>query len=1011
MPRHKMKPGRAVLHILIAATLALLLSHGACDLSAQTGAGSLRGQVVDQSGGAVPNAPVQATPASGQALTTTSNAAGAYELSNLAPGKYTVEVTVKGFAPFRKEGVEIVSGQAGQLNVTLSIAGEKQEVTVSGEALSVDTTASANASAVVLTEKELEALPDDPDELQQDLEALAGPSAGPNGGQMYIDGFTAGQLPPKSSIREIRINQSPFAAEFDKVGYGRIEIFTKPGTSQWHGQISVNKNDSALNSRDPFSTTNAGFASTQVEGNIGGPLGKNASLFFNIDERDIHDQALVSAFTLDSNCNQGLSLVQVSCSQSLSNPRTRINGGPRIDYQLTKNNTLSARYQYFRNRSTDAGVGGLTLPSAAYNVLTTEQTLQLTDTQVLGSKIINETHFQYRREGGAESPYSTLPELDVLGAFKAGGNSLGTNHDRENLYELQNYTSIAYGKHFVKFGARLRAMTDSNTSTGSQATGFNGAFTFSSLNAYAITEQGLANGLSISAIRSLGGGPSQFSMTTGNPFASVTLYDVGPYIQDDWRVRPNLTLSYGLRFETEDHIGDRADWAPRLGVAWGVGGTKPKFVLRAGWGIFYDRFPPNLILQAERQNAVTEQEFVIAQPDFFCPNSIAVAACPAIATLQSTSAPTIYQIAPNLHSPLLMQSAVSVERQVTKIANVSIAYLNSRGSHQLVTNNVNSPVLPGTLIPAGPLHGGVYPNGIAENIYQYESAGIFRQNQLVLNTTIRAGAKLSLNAYYSLNYAHSDTAGANSFASDPYNLMADYGRAAFDIRSRFFFGGTIGLRYGLRFSPFLVATSGVPYNITVGQDLIGSSIFNQRPAFASPLTLPGDAVATPVGTFDKVPQPGETLVPINYLTGPGQFSLNLRVAKTFSFGRLPEGATGQVGARQNGGGGGQRGGPGGGRPPVGGPGGGFGGAPTAGRYSVVLSLNARNIFNNVNFSTPIGTLTSPLFGQSNGISGGGAGFGGGAQTSGAGATAGLPGAAAGAPAANRQIFLQATFGF
>ena len=318
----------------------------------------------------------------------------------------------------------------------------------------------------MLTEKELEALPDDPDELQQDLEALAGPSAGPNGGQMYIDGFTAGQLPPKSSIREIRINQSPFAAEYDKMGYGRIEIFTKPGTDKWHGQVSVNKNNAFMNARDPFATTSAGFDSTQIEASVGGPLSKKASLSFNLDDRDISDQSLVTAITLASNCNQGSVFQQITCSQSVSNPRKRLNGGPRIDYQLGKNNTLSGRFQYFRNSSTDAGIGGLTLPTAAFNVLTTEQTLQLTDTDVIGSRIINETHFQYRREGGTENPYSTAPELDVLGAFTGGGNSQGTTNDHENLYELQNYTSMAYGKHFVKFGVRVRAMTDANTSTG-----------------------------------------------------------------------------------------------------------------------------------------------------------------------------------------------------------------------------------------------------------------------------------------------------------------------------------------------------------------------------------------------------------------------------------------------------------------------------------------------------------------------------------------------------------------
>src|SRR5580700_50432 len=411
-----MRDRRALPLIMATAVIVLFGLTAVQGLLAQGGTGSLRGQLVDPSRGAVVNTPIQVTTPGGQTLTTTTNEVGLYELKDLAPGAYTVEVTANGFAPYKKEGVQIAAGQTQQLNITLALQSEQEQVTVSGEALSLDTTASANASAVVLTEKELEALPDDPDELQQDLEALAGPSAGPNGGQMYIVGFTGGQLPPKSSIREIRINQNPFAAEYDKVGYGRIEILTKPGTNQWHGQISVNKNDAFLNAENPFATTSAGYASTQIEGNIGGPLGKNASLFFNIENRDIHDQALVNAFTLGANCNQGVSLLQVPCRQSLSSPRARLNGGPRIDYQLTKNNTFSGRYQFFRNRATDNGIGGLTLPSDAYNVLTTEQTLQLTDTQVIGSKVINETHFQYRREGGTENPFSTLPEIDVIGA-------------------------------------------------------------------------------------------------------------------------------------------------------------------------------------------------------------------------------------------------------------------------------------------------------------------------------------------------------------------------------------------------------------------------------------------------------------------------------------------------------------------------------------------------------------------------------------------------------------------
>ena len=134
---------------------------------------------------------------------------------------------------------------------------------------------------------------------------------------MYIDGFTAGQLPPKSSIREIRVNSNPFSSEFDRVGYGRIEIFTKPGTDTWHGQGFINENNAIFNSRDPFAPTKPPFESTQLNGNVGGPLNKHASIFVNMDYRDIQNQEVVSAFT---GLNSG---VPIPFSQVVASPHTR----------------------------------------------------------------------------------------------------------------------------------------------------------------------------------------------------------------------------------------------------------------------------------------------------------------------------------------------------------------------------------------------------------------------------------------------------------------------------------------------------------------------------------------------------------------------------------------------------------------------------------------------------------------------------------------------------------------
>src|SRR6478672_6153904 len=304
-------------------------------IHAQTVGTALRGQVTDPSGAAIPGASVIMTPASGAPIVVQSNGQGMYEFKNLAPGKYTLTVSASGFTLYENDNVT-VADQPLRLNVSLNIEVETQKIQVSENAATVDVNPTNNAGAITISGKELEALPDDPDELESDLQALAGPSAGPNGGQMYIDGFTAGQLPPKSSIREIRINQNPFSSEYDKLGYGRIEIFTKPGTDKFHGQGFVMGNDSVFNSHNPFAGAEPGYYTTIYDGSIGGPLGKSASFFFNGQRRNINDVTAVNALILDQNLNP------FNLQQSVSNPRHRTNISPRLDYAVNKNNTLTA---------------------------------------------------------------------------------------------------------------------------------------------------------------------------------------------------------------------------------------------------------------------------------------------------------------------------------------------------------------------------------------------------------------------------------------------------------------------------------------------------------------------------------------------------------------------------------------------------------------------------------------------------------------------------------------------
>ncbi len=888
-----------------ALVIILSLAVFAAPLLAQSGVARLQGRVTDPTGAVIPGATISVKNTSGLSVAVKGDGVGGYEVRNLAPGKYTVSVSAKGFAPLVQE-VVLAAGQDKKLDIALEIQVKEETVDVQGDAVRVGTSSDNNANTVVLTGKDLDALSDDPDELQSELQALAGPSAGPNGGQIYIDGFTGGTLPPKSSIREIRINQNPFSAQYDRMGFGRIEILTKPGTDKFHGQFFFNDNHSFMDGLNPFAANEPPFNTQSFSGNIGGPLSKKASFQVNAEQRNIHDATVIDpqAFT-----NASIPIVGVL------NPRIRTNISTRFDYQLTPTNTLMVRYQFTHNHEENDGIAGLTLPSQAYNQTSNEHQIQISDTQVLSPKAINETRFEWERNNTSQNSLSSIPAINVLGAFSEGGNPLGISDITTNHYELQNYTSLNFGNHFMRLGGRLRATAESAISTQN----FNGTYTFDSLPAFHANT------------------PRQLTVVTGNPLVTNAFVDAGLYVEDDWKIRPNMTLSYGLRFETQNGIKDHGDWAPRVGFAWGVGAKKnaqPKTVIRTGFGIFYDRFGQALILQAERLNGINQQQFTFGVQNaadqaklngFYSlypnlPPPSALAATPT----------TTYGIDPRLRAPYSMQGAATVDRQLSKIATLSVTYLHTRGVHQFFSTVVSP--------PPGPQ-------------YQYESGGVYNQNQLIANVNVRAGARLTLFGFYVFSHANSNTSGAGSFASNPaVGIAGDYGRAGFDVRNRVFLGGTVSLPHGFRISPLLVANSGAPFNVTIGRDLNGDSIFNDRPAFATDLSRPS-VVQTSLGAFDTAPIPGQTIIPINFGNSPGQFTLNMRLSKTIGLGPRIEAANTGANPQRGGAGGGGRptgGGPGGGAPvgmQRGGPGGPMGGPERSwGSPSKEIPLECKDCF-------------------------------------------------------------------
>jgi len=926
--------------------------------------GSLRGSVTDESGAIVPRAKITMTGA--KAYSATTDIAGDYSIANVPAGDYTVDATAPSLA--LRAPVKVTVGAGSQtLDLVLNVTAAKQQVTVAENGgPAVSTEASANASAVVIAGADLDALSDNLDDLAADLQALAGPGAGPNGGAIFIDGFSGGELPPKNTIREIRINQNPFSPEYDKLGFGRIEIFTKPGTDKFRGDLGYNFATDKWNSRNPYSDQKAPFHLNELREGLSGPLSKRASFNAVFVREWVDNGTVVNGVILDP-----LSLAPRPFTDVPVATLHRTGVTPRVDYQLSANHTLTVRYSYNRDNIWNAGMGGFNLASRGFRNDGQIHTVQATETAVLGPNVVNETRFQYLRADVETTANTPGVAINVLNAFAGGSAQIGHTSDRQNNYEFQNYTSVAHRAHALRFGVRVRRTTETSESPQN----FGGTFTFGgglapeldaanrplldasgqpvlvnvdSIERYRRTVALAGLGFTPGQIRALGGGATQFSINAGNPLISASQADVGAFFGDDWKARPNLTVSVGLRYETQTNIHDRRDFAPRIGIAWAPGArsarAKSKTVIRAGFGMFYDRFGLGNTLTARRYNGAIQQQYSIANPDFF-------PKVPAISFLGSAaSASNIQEISAALRAPYLMQSAIGIERELPFNTTIAVTYANTHGLH-ILRSRVAS--------------------GGAAQIFVMESSGLYNQNQWTVNVNSKVNRDVSLTGSYQYNRAQSNSDGLGTFPANPTSMEGEYGPASTDIRHRVSLLGTITTKWGLRFNPLLTATSGPPFDITAGRDLYGDTLFNGRPGIATDPKKPG-VIATAYGLLDPNPTPDERLIPRNFGRGPGQVMFNLKVGRTFRFGAIKEGAAdANTGAGVPGSGGDNRA-----------PASPFsvagaaqaGGASTARRFSLTISMQARNVTNHNNPGPIIGNIASPLFGRANQPAGSGNGL-------------------------------------
>jgi hypothetical protein len=968
-----------------------LITLSLCSVAFGQSNGSLAGTVTDANGAIVVGAAVTVQSATGLRKDTTSNAKGEYSVTGLLPGKYSVKVFANKFELYENLDVQIAAGEKNELFVVLTVGGIVENVDVAlNEQVSTDV--DNNKDATVLKDKDLEALPDDPDELAAALQALAGAAAGPNGGQIYIDGFTGGQLPSKESIREIRINSNPFSAEFDRIGFGRIEILTRPGSERYRGSLNGSFNDESLNSRNPFALNRAPTQSRNFGGNFSGPLIKGKASFFidgNIRQND--NSSIINAQILDPSLNI------ITFREDVQQPTRRYQFNPRFDLALNDKNTLVVRYDYSQGTNSNQGIGDTSLMTRAFASKNRDHEIRMTETMIINAKTVNETRFEYSDRNNEQDGDNSVPTINVSAAFTGGGASIGRSFNRSKTFELNNFTNTSFGENSwisVKFGGRLRRVDITNRSENNYA----GTYLFNGF--FGADACDINSDLVVSSIEQyrckLNGtvgtryNPTQFTIASGNPEIGIDQTEYGLFATSDWKFSPALLLSFGLRYENQTNINSNFNFAPRFGFAWspGAGGARtPKTVFRGGAGVFFERFGQNNSLQALRNNGINQLNLLVSandpdparraiaisllsQPAFTgtgVTNSLTAAQ---ILAVLPQSASTIRGIADDLQSPYTIQGAFSMERTFGTRFTLASTLILSRTLHAIRTRNINAPIC---TTPTNCV-GAVRPDPTRGNLYFYESSGVINSQRLNFNFRANINRYVSFNTNYSLGFSKGDDA----TPAYSYDLTGEYGRTGGDIRHNLNFFGNFSLPWSFSLSPIISIRSGNPFNITTGIDSNGDGFSSERPTFAQ-LQSRCNELGISDSFCDLQGNSLTDIVPRNYGEGPKSVSVNLRISKNFGFGKT---AAQRAGAPAGGPGGGPMGGmvmggPGGGGMRGGGFGGfGGGGGDVRKPYNLNIGVFVTNLFNTVNLGTPVGNLSSFRFGQSTSTGGGFGGFGG-----------------------------------
>ncbi len=723
--------------------------------------------VEDPNGGRVIGAEVIASPVSeSKSLRQEkTNDDGIAKFQGLVFGLYKLEIKAPGFEEFTSEFEFSESNLKTSVRLKIKSLDESVEITT-------DLRNKALESPIgnFLTQEQIEALPDDPEELVRVLKQMAG------GGDVVIkvDGFSSDSLPPKSQIASIRIVRSSVDAENHELGYAYVELTSKPGDMKFGGALIYDLRNWKLDARNPFSQVRQPYSTGNVFFQLAGPIKKNkASFYFTLIDSRSSKETPINAIT-----ENGIFLDTYSSSNKIKS----FDGS--IFHGLSQYHNSRYTYQIRKTSSFGGGVGGFNLPDRAFDQEKLAQDLRISESGLIAKQFFNEIRFRYRKNDFERVAKSDSPATIVSDAFSSGGAGNGEKSNSNYFYVADNFL-FGFRNHSMKIGGSYefeKITVDSSLNT-------NGAYYFTSIDSFSDKK------------------PSLFKVNKNPTSGNLSNKRLSVYFQDDFIVKESFRVSAGLRYELQSGLSDRNNFSPRLGLAWSPFKTG-KLNFRFGSGIYYRWFNSSELLYVNEQSNPENAEISIFNPVYLNPFENA--------SEQSTEVST-WNLANDLANPYTIHLNFGFDGSLTNKLTYRANFTFQRGVHQLRARNSTY----GNI--------GVGNSSAGKNVYLVESSASSTFNSLETGFDYSVSKDIDFGVTYTLSKTSSDTEGFYFHPTNSNKLFLDYGAANDDRRHRIYLNGRWRILKGLRLSAYYLIMSSLPYSHTTGEDNNNDSIFNDRP--------------------------------------------------------------------------------------------------------------------------------------------------------------------------------------